>query len=121
MELAVQKAKESGADANEQYRIRHEDFWEARAYGFRVEVFETDILIDQARRYGVPIPSRSPDADDFYFSNEGGGWVLSAEKSFELRKSIREEQKHAREVWQSWMSLSIGLLGAANGGTQKSD
>lgn len=114
-EKAVVTARKSGTNEVEINRIRNEEFWEARAYSFRVEVLETEILIDQARRYGVPIPPRSDDSDSFYFSNEGGGWVLSEEKAFELRKCVREEQKHAREVWQSWMGLSIGLLGAAIG------
>lgn len=82
----------------------------------------TNRLLDQARRFRVPIPHRySPDnteSDHWYEGHYTGQWYLTDLGVSTLRSEIRNEQKARHEIraqWVVWLSGLTGLLGAATG------
>lgn len=82
----------------------------------------TNRLLDQARKFKVPIPRRyNPDnteSDHWYEGLYTAQWYLTSLGVSALRSEIRKEQKARHEIraqWVVWLSGLTGLVGAATG------
>jgi len=82
----------------------------------------TNLLLDQARKFRVPIPHRynpdNTDSDHWYEGHYTGQFYLTNLGVSVLRNKIRKEQKARHEIrtqWVVWLSGLTGLLGASTG------
>ena len=73
------------------------------------------LLTRQAERYFIPTPKVITQDGTWEQSDISGRWRLSENALSNLKQAIRQEQKHGREHWQSWLTLVIGLIGALIG------
>ena len=73
------------------------------------------LLTRQAERHFIPTPKEITTDGTWEQSDISGRWRLSEKALSNLKQAIRQEQKHGREHWQSWLMLVIGLIGALIG------
>ena len=76
---------------------------------------QTHFLTKQAEKYLVPTPKFKGSDDNWEQSKITGHYHWTQKTISNVKKAIREEQKYRREYWQSWVTLSIGVIGALTG------
>ena len=76
---------------------------------------QTQFLTRQAEKYLVPIPKFEGGDDNWEQSKFTGHYHWSHKTISNVKKAIQEEQKYRREYWQSWVTLSVGVIGALTG------
>ena len=80
-------------------------------------IIETQMrfLTRQAEKYLVPTPKFRLDDGSWEQSKITGRLRWSQQTISSVTRALREEQKYRREYWQSWVALSIGVIGALTG------
>ena len=106
-EIAALKAEGKDIGANQ---TSYQAYQEARIHLDEMEIY-TRRLVRQARKYLLPIPPKNKDSDHWHRSRVLGTWSLTEEGYYQLRKAIREEQKHNHEVRVSYAGMVLGALG----------
>jgi hypothetical protein len=101
------------------FDARSEEFLQARRKvrmaEHALDLFETDVLLDRARKYGVDEPTDPKcwaDDSEAGLSPEDVTYWLTRKGQGKLRAAIREQQ---RKNWQFWIYLLTALTGL--GGT----
>ena len=71
-------------------------------------------LLNETERLLLPIPDLNDDKEKMWNRKRAYG-ILSNKGISELKSAIRNEYRERREASVTWMSLIIGLIGAATG------
>jgi hypothetical protein len=80
----------------------------------KIAAFQTTFLTDEAQRLGLIVPSFT-DSGLWEKAVTAPTYHLKDEAIVALRSAVRKEKKERREVWQSWVTLTIGVIGALIG------
>jgi hypothetical protein len=98
-----------------------ESYWANEYFMLRdeLEVEITHALVQKARRLRLPV-LEAPRTYDHDEENEHWklgqfGWYLTPKGAQEVITAIRGEYASRRDLWLPWLSLVIGVLGAATG------
>ena len=75
---------------------------------------QTWCLSRQAEKYFIPTP-RLDEEDAWERCTHTRQRRWNPQTILKMKATIREEQKYRREYWQSWVTLSIGVIGALTG------
>ncbi|MGJ5048055.1 hypothetical protein ACQR09_13375 [Bradyrhizobium oligotrophicum] len=75
---------------------------------FEINQLQTDYLLEQARKYLIPVPDAQGDE---WIEVAFGAWALPPETLADLRAQIRKERKERWEHWQMRLTLLIGFGG----------
>ncbi|MCR6734398.1 MAG: hypothetical protein NVV83_10095 [Afipia sp.] len=89
-----------------------------KAVNFRttmMDQFRSEYLIEQARRYHVPIPDKEEDWYLHPYATEDEERYLTAAAAQKLRADIRAEQKADWEYWAARVTLALALVGSIFG------
>jgi ABC-type uncharacterized transport system involved in gliding motility auxiliary subunit len=119
------EAAEKTKDQNQYQKVLGE-FLDLRDVNDEAEHLETEMLVDRARKLGIPVPPRPNVYDERASENEfwevnfrTGNCYLKEETELRLRREIRKEEVERLEHQMRWVSQVIipiiGLIGALMG------
>lgn len=84
-------------------------------HDYALDKFRSDYLIEQARRYHVPIPSDEQDYESHPYATTDEESYLTAAAAQKLRADIRAEQKADWDYWAARVTLALALIGSIFG------
>jgi hypothetical protein len=98
----------------------YDEFWADRRAALdpineQIANITSQVLIDEAVKYEVPIPE---------FKEDGGAWVqpdyglifyLNDTARASLRSEIRKEKKERSEILRTWLTVVLSVIGAVTG------
>jgi hypothetical protein len=80
-----------------------------------MDKFRSDYLIEQARRYHVPIPNNEGDWYLHPYASTEEERYLTVAAAQKLRADIRAEQKADWDYWAARVTLALALIGSIFG------
>lgn len=112
------KAVKSKLGNDALHDLKDAERWEVSLRNEEIETLTSDYLCEQASILQVPLPAwKSEDEQDGSWERtyQLQNWVLTRKGMAEVRAAIREEKAARHEVFLSWVTPLIGLIGALTG------
>jgi len=106
------RAQKGGRD--ERDRLRASEEIDLREVDADIEMLITQHMLEQARRFIVPVPAQSDDSS-WVLSDTYGHWYLTPSAVQKIRSDIRAEKKANWEFWQTRVTLVLALVGSIFG------
>ena len=108
-------AKKKGMPQEEINSLISDELFHVEELDDRIVRMQVQFLSGQAEKYLIPIPRFNKEDGSWELHRRMGHWRWSQDTILRMKAAIRDEHKYRREYWQSWVTLSVGVIGALTG------
>ena len=112
---ATKEAEDKHADWNELQGMAACYFAQLDVIDEAIHRLHHQLIVTQAEKYLIPVPDFDDNRQAWVYSAETKKVRLRDTELVKLKLAIQREQKHRRDVWQTWLTLLTGFAGALIG------
>ena len=115
----LKASRRSGSNRQAEREVNDEAAFALGMLRERIDHIQTNMLLHEASRLGLPIHS---EPSDWEVGTQSGKRSLTVAKTLEVRRQIRAEKSERRAVWEAWarivgpaFTVATGFIGAVIG------